>query len=702
MNEQKRDTKILVVDDIPENVYMLEALLNGHGYEVITAEDGVEALEKARQGSISLIISDILMPKMDGFGLCRAVRTDENLKNIPFIFYTATYTSERDKDFAINLGACRFVIKPSDPDNLISIIKEVLDESKKNGWIGYPGKIDNETDYLEGHQARLINKLSDKIIELERSEERYRSLISCASDAIITLDETGNISSLNESTEKMFGYKKNELIGKSLSCLITPANNAEWSEVFRKVKSGKLPGRFVGEGKLKNGDEIPVEAMLNQMRDREGNILGAISIIRDLIERKRDEEKVQAFCVRLEQAIVRSDKKATEAELANRAKSEFISNLSHEVRTPLNSILGFTDYLLETVTDSEPNKFLKKINKSGQQLLSLINNVLELSNIELGVASLELQSFHFMTMINSTIEMVNERASKKKLEIKLEVEPELLHVSILSDHLKLQRVLLNLLNNAIKFTDEGEIKLYIKQSKKTLQNKNLIFEIHDTGIGIPLPKQSAIFKPFSQIDQSSTKKEQGAGLGLYVCKQMIELMGGYLGVSSIEKRGSVFTFRIPFVESIEPLNGKIIPSTDKSLFLQPLKILLADDSEENRDLIQLYLKKHPCHVDFAVNGDEAINKFKEKSYDIVLMDMQMPGVDGFEATKKIRDWEKEKSLDSIPIIALTGYAFKAERDRCLAAGCTEHVAKPIKKIELLKIIFDHTGKDVSVSDPNCG
>ena len=199
--------KVLVVDDTPENVYMLETLLKGHGYEVSTAVNGQEALEKLKHEPATLIISDILMPKMDGFQLCRAVKADEALKNIPFIFYTATYTTEKDKDFALSLGASRFILKPTDPDDFINIIKEVLME--KGTGLLKPGvmTIEKETEYLKEHQARLIKKLGDKIAELERSEERYRSLIFCAIDAIITLDESGMITSWNEAAEKIFGYE---------------------------------------------------------------------------------------------------------------------------------------------------------------------------------------------------------------------------------------------------------------------------------------------------------------------------------------------------------------------------------------------------------------------------------------------------------------------------------------------------------------
>jgi len=284
--------KVLVVDDTPENVYLLDALLKGHGYEVTTAVNGIQALEKLKQNPVTLIISDILMPKMDGFQLCRAVKADDALKNIPFIFYTATYTTEKDRDFALSLGASRFILKPTDPDEFIGIIREVLAE-KKTGSLS-PGEItiEKETEYLKEHQKRLVKKLEDKITELERSEERYRSLISCAADAIITLDESGIITSWNDAVGKIFRYDHDEVIGKHLSLLIPEEHLAEQDAIFTGLKGKTASECRDAVGRSKNGDLIPIGISFSLMKDKQGNILGFSAIIRDMSERKRAERSL--------------------------------------------------------------------------------------------------------------------------------------------------------------------------------------------------------------------------------------------------------------------------------------------------------------------------------------------------------------------------------------------------------------------------
>ncbi len=286
---------VLIVDDTAENVYLLETLLKGNGYKVSTAENGREALEKLKRDPAALIISDILMPKMDGFQLCRAVKADDALKNIPFIFYTATYTTEKDRDFALSLGASRFIVKPKDPGEFIGIIKEVLAENKTG--LLQPGDItiENEVEYLKEHQARLIKKLEDKITQLERSEERYRSLIACAADAIVTLDESGRITSWNETAERLFGYEPDEIIGKHFSLLAPGEIRSDQDAIGMRLKEQKVPWRLEAVGISKRHDSIPVGISFSLMKDHHGKVLGFSAIIRDMTEQKKEEQFVQSI-----------------------------------------------------------------------------------------------------------------------------------------------------------------------------------------------------------------------------------------------------------------------------------------------------------------------------------------------------------------------------------------------------------------------
>jgi len=424
-----------------------------------------------------------------------------------------------------------------------------------------------------------------------------------------------------------------------------------------------------------DGTKSLLEIFGSPVLDTNGNVLAGLVTFHDISNRKEIERTLKENNIHLQELSI-------QAELATKAKSEFVSNLSHEIRTPLNSILGLTDYLLENSGDQETKVYLTKICKSGQALLSLINNILELSKIESGISSLELKEFMLLPMIRNTVEMLEERAWKKSLSLKLDFDPALTNCCLLSDQLKLQRVILNLLNNAIKFTERGEVKLVVKLET------DLVFEVHDTGIGIPQEKRFLLFKRFSQIDSSSTKKYEGTGLGLSICKEVVDQMNGSINVESVEGHGSIFSFKIPFVEVQKKLETEKAHVASSLIYEKELSILLVDDAEENRELIKLYFKKLPYKIDIAVNGSEAVSKFKENKYDIVIMDIQMPVLDGYEATSLIRKWEQLENKTPTPIVGLTGFALIEEQKKCLAAGCNIHATKPIRKADLLRLIYE--------------
>lgn len=424
--------------------------------------------------------------------------------------------------------------------------------------------------------------------------------------------------------------------------------------------------------------------------DQSGYVSG---IIQDITERKQNEVRLKNANANLEQAMAYANQMRIKSEIANKTKSEFLSNISHEIRTPLNSIIGFTEVLLDSDCDENIKNYLKRISKAGESLLGIINNVLELSKIELGVTAIEIRAGCLKSTLDDILDTTKERIEKKGLTFQVEVAEELQKKVILTDHLKLQRILLNLLNNAMKFTSTGGITLKIRSERSELNSDFLVFEIQDTGIGIPPEKKSLLFQRFSQLNSSSQKKHEGVGLGLSICKEIVGLLGGTIFAQSNEFKGATFIFKIPLVETSEKCIKKE-NTTDKtdSAYSSSLNILVADDSEENRLLIALYLKKLPITIDNAIDGKDAIEKFKTHKYDMVFMDIQMPNVDGYEATKQIREWEKNQNISPTTIVALTGFALSDDKERCLAAGCDQHAAKPLKKTELLKIITDYHEK----------
>ncbi len=519
---------------------------------------------------------------------------------------------------------------------------------------------------VEAEQKKLDQRLRDQ-------QFYTRSLIESNIDAIMTTDPSGIITDVNKQMEALTDCTRDELIGAPFKKFFTDPERAE--AAIKLVLSEKKVSDFELTARARDGTQTVVSYNATTFYDRDRTLQGVFAAARDVTERKRVE-------IELKQT------KAV-AESASRTKSDFLASMSHEIRTPMNAIMGIADLLAKTDLTGEQEKYVQIFRRAGDNLLNLINDILDLSKVEASQLELERTGFSLTEHLEIVIEMVSARAREKKLTLVCDIASSV-PTDLVGDPTRLRQVLINLLGNAIKFTQSGEVRLYVAKDADSSVPTALRFTVSDTGIGIASEKLGRVFERFTQADSSTTRRFGGSGLGLTISKRLVELMGGRIWVESQVDKGSVFAFTVPFeIWTGADRRAAVHVGADPQSPLQPLRILLVEDSADNCIIATAYLEDTPYVVEIATNGAFACEAFKTGRYDLVLMDRQMPVMDGLAATRAIRTWERENDRTPTPIIALTASALKGDRETCLAAGCTAFLTKPIKQSVLLSAIKEH-------------
>jgi signal transduction histidine kinase/ActR/RegA family two-component response regulator len=434
-----------------------------------------------------------------------------------------------------------------------------------------------------------------------------------------------------------------------------------------------------------------------QLMGQIGTVLGRV------VERDRHSKIVSDRTSRLQAEIIERKHAEDVAEAANRAKSEFLANMSHEMRTPLNGVIGMTNSVLDTALTSDQRECLETIKFSADSLLTLVNDILDLSKIEAGKMSLEAVTFNLPHCIEDSLKMFALRAGEKQLELLCDIAPNVPQM-VQGDSGRLRQIIVNLVGNAIKFTDSGEVLLKAELESREQEKLTIRFMVSDTGIGIPQEKQGSIFSAFTQADSSTTRKYGGTGLGLTISARLASMMGGRVWLESEVGRGSRFYFNVclKILEkaaergSATPSSTKVFPREITS-HSRVVRVLLAEDNRVNQAVASRLLAKLGYTHVIANNGREAVDLFKQQGFELVLMDVQMPEMDGISATKKIREYEQSTDRH-IPIIAMTAHAMEADRIRCLDAGMDGYVTKPINPEEVQAAILAALGPPEVVKD----
>ncbi|MCE1227228.1 MAG: ATP-binding protein [Geobacteraceae bacterium] len=510
----------------------------------------------------------------------------------------------------------------------------------------------------------MLDTLQQREESLRRTEQRFRSMIENAGDAIYIHDHYGKILSINQVCCLQTGYSQEELVTASVTLFDRHLDQQVLQETWNLAKTdpARFPMTLETVHVRKDGSSFPAEVRLSLLpTESEFQFVG---MVRDVTERKRAEEELLAA--------------KTAAEVANTTKSEFLANMSHEIRTPMNGVIGNAQLLRFTDLTEEQSCYLEYIEADAKHLVSVINDLLDLSKIEAGKMELEQTSFSLRDCIHGLLKPMTPRIASKGLTLKTEIDDTVPN-ALTGDQLRLKQILRNLVGNAIKFTDQGSVILQVKLLERSEDKALFHFSVLDTGIGIAPEALEKLFAPFTQADSSVTRKFGGTGLGLSICNRLAGLMGGRISVDSKEGTGSSFHVTLPFQinpspelsEETEQETGSP-PTWDG----KPLTILLVDDSQTSRIMASSLLRHFGHRVQTAENGAEALELWRKGPFDIILMDIQMPVMDGLEATRIIRE-EEHTTNRHTAIIALTAHALVEQRRHLLASGFDGYVSKPL-------------------------
>jgi len=530
----------------------------------------------------------------------------------------------------------------------------------------------DELESLADSFNRMTEGLRRSRQDLLAAREYTEGIIRSLNEALIVVNVNGYVVGANRAAVDLLGYGEGEMIGQPVAAILGEPERDVLEQFAAGARKNGARGPAASSERSyrsKDGRSIPVLFSVSAIEEAPGRTGGYVCVAMDITERKKAEEALR--------------KSKEQAEAASRTKSQFLANMSHEIRTPMNGILGMTELLLSTELSDVQRKYADTAHGSGVKLLGLLNDILDFSKIEAGKLELKNSDFRLDRTIAEVVELLLPKAQKKGLRLHYAIDAGV-PGSLRGDPSRLRQVLVNLVGNAVKFTENGSVEIRVRPVVEDGGAPFLRFEVADTGIGIRPSQRERIFESFSQADGSSTRQYGGTGLGLAISKQLVVMMGGGIGVLSDPGAGSTFWFTLPLRKAHFALPPEDLPEAPPAAAERPAlkgRVLLAEDNPVNQEVTRAMLASFGLEVTIAGNGSEALEALSRGRFDIVLMDCQMPGMDGYEATRQVRERESSGACPGgpaprIPIVALTAHAMQGDRETCLAAGMDDYLAKP--------------------------
>ena len=651
----RRLVRILIVDDDHSKRLGIKAVLEPLGHVIVEADSGLAALRALGTDDFAVILLDVRMPVMDGFETAALIRLRRQSEMTPIIFITSYAKDEILNPDLYAEGAVDFIFAPVPPQEL---------RSKVTVFVNL---------YLRAED------LAAQARDVQASADRLRLLSDASPVGIFQTDTENRYVYTNARWSELTGVTAEAAAGKTWESIMgAEATDARSMELA-------IPHEHLGDRgqriQISAEGSAPLSLLLtsNTIRDSDGETSGWVGTLADVTA----EEHAQAA---LSEARDRADE-------ASRSKSDFLANMSHELRTPMNGVVGMTDLLLETDLDAAQRDYTETVRTSGEALLRIIDDILDFSKVEAGMLQVEQIEFSVETMIQSVIDLLGGSAQAKGLEIVSVIDASVPAI-VQGDPGRVRQVLTNLMGNAIKFTRSGEVVVRVTGFEQDADECVLRFEVADTGCGIAPEQQALIFEPFVQADTSTSRRHGGTGLGLAISRKLVTLMSGALGVTSSLGAGSTFWFTVNVLQSDGLGEDAALVDGGSSAAKSPeprprdegegRRLLLAEDNPINQKVALAMLSSSGYAVDTVVDGVAAVEAAAARRYDAILMDCQMPFLNGFEATAAIRLHEGSKR--HTPIIAMTAGARPEDRESCLANGMDSYLSKPVNKATLLETV----------------